>query len=87
MIKYKKPIIVAEIGCNHMGQIDIAYELIDLAKDSGADYAKFQKRNNKELLSEDEYKSAHPNPINSYGSTYGEHREKIRVYNRLLIIN
>ena len=77
MIKYKKPIIVAEIGCNHMGQIDIAYELIDLAKDSGADYAKFQKRNNKELLSEDEYKSAHPNPINSYGSTYGEHREKL----------
>ena len=29
-MKYKKPIVVAEIGCNHMGQLDIAYELIDL---------------------------------------------------------
>lgn len=77
MIKYKKPIIVAEIGCNHMGQLDIAYELIDLAKNSGADFAKFQKRNNKELLSKNEYESPHPNPINSYGSTYGEHREKL----------
>ena len=45
MIKYKEPIIVAEIGCNHMGQLDIAYELVDLAKESGANYAKFQKRN------------------------------------------
>ena len=43
-MKYKKPIVVAEIGCNHMGQLDIAYELIDLAKDSGADFAKFQKK-------------------------------------------
>tara|TARA_B100000963_G_scaffold347085_1_gene353002 strand:+ start:619 stop:1488 length:870 start_codon:yes stop_codon:yes gene_type:complete len=77
MIKYKKPIIVAEIGCNHMGQLDVAYELIDLAKNSGADFAKFQKRNNKELLSKNEYESPHPNPINSYGSTYGEHREKL----------
>ncbi|MDC6466077.1 N-acetylneuraminate synthase family protein [Flavobacteriaceae bacterium] len=77
MIKYKKPIVVAEIGCNHMGQIDIAYELIDLAKESGADFAKFQKRNNKELLSEFEYNSPHPNPRNSYGSTYGEHRERL----------
>lgn len=77
MIKYKKPIVVAEIGCNHMGQLDIAYELIDLAKTSGANFAKFQKRNNKELLSEVEYNSPHPNPQNSYGSTYGEHREKL----------
>ena len=49
MINYKKPIVVAEIGCNHMGQLDIAYELIKLAKESGANYAKFQKRNNRNL--------------------------------------
>ena len=77
MIKYKEPIVVAEIGCNHMGQLDIAYELIDLAKKAGANFAKFQKRNNKELLTEAEYNSPHPNPVNSYGSTYGEHREKL----------
>ena len=39
------------------------------------DYVKFQKRTNKELLSEDEYRAPHPNPVNSYGATYGEHRE------------
>lgn len=36
---------------------------------------KFQKRCNKELLTQEEYKAPHPNPENSYGETYGEHRE------------
>ena len=70
-MNYIKPIIVAEIGCNHMGDLDIAFELIKSAKDCGADYAKFQKRTNKELLSPSQYNSPHPNPINSYGKTYG----------------
>tara|TARA_B100000989_G_C19497070_1_gene452528 strand:- start:436 stop:1302 length:867 start_codon:yes stop_codon:yes gene_type:complete len=76
-MKYKKPIIVAEIGCNHMGSIEIALDLIKIAKDCGADYAKFQKRTNKELLSKEQYNASHPNPVNSYGDTYGEHREKL----------
>lgn len=73
--KYLNPVVVAEIGCNHMGSFEIAKELILLAKDSGANYAKFQKRHNKELLSEEQYNTPHPNPSNSYGNTYGEHRE------------
>lgn len=72
---YKEPKVIAEIGCNHMGQFDIAKELIDLAKQSGAKYVKFQKRNNKELLTEEQYNAPHPVSYNSYGSTYGEHRE------------
>tara|TARA_X000000950_G_scaffold166898_1_gene203792 strand:- start:24433 stop:25296 length:864 start_codon:yes stop_codon:yes gene_type:complete len=76
-MNYKKPVIVAEIGCNHMGNMDIAKELIKSAKDCGADYAKFQKRNNKELLSASQYNSPHPVPENSYGSSYGEHRENL----------
>ena len=72
---YQKPKVIAEIGCNHMGKIEIAKELIDLAKDSGADYVKFQKRNNRELLTEEQYETPHPNPHNSYGDTYGAHRE------------
>ncbi|MFK5937911.1 MAG: N-acetylneuraminate synthase family protein [Sulfurimonas sp.] len=72
---YKSPKIIAEIGCNHMGQMDIAKELIDLAKEAGAGYVKFQKRNNKELLTEEQYNAVHPVPANSYGDTYGEHRE------------
>jgi len=72
---YKKCKTIAEIGCNHKGDINIAKELILLAKQSGADVVKFQKRNNRELLPEEQYNSPHPNPINSYGETYGEHRE------------
>ena len=34
--------IIAEIGWNHMGDISLAKEFIDAAKESGADYAKFQ---------------------------------------------
>ena len=67
--------IIAEIGCNHKGDIKIAKELIKSAKICGANVAKFQKRNPKELLSPEEYNAPHPNPINSYGKTYGEHRE------------
>jgi sialic acid synthase len=58
-----------------MGQFEIAKELIKLSKDCGADVAKFQKRNNKELLTEAQYNAPHPNPYNSYGDTYGAHRE------------
>ena len=49
---YKKPKIIAEIGCNHKGDMDIAFDLIRLAKECGADVAKFQKRHSKELLTE-----------------------------------
>lgn len=74
-MSYKRPIVIAEIGCNHMGDFEIALELIKLAKDCGADVAKFQKRNSRELLTEAQYNAPHPNPSNSYGATYGEHRE------------
>ncbi len=75
MKNYKEPKVIAEIGCNHKGEVSIAKELIKIAKDCGADVAKFQKRTNKELLSEEQYNAPHPNMHNSYGDTYGEHRE------------
>ena len=71
-----KPKIVAEIGCNHKGDIEIAKDLIKIAADyCSVDAVKFQKRCNKELLTDEEYNRPHPVPENSYGSTYGEHRE------------
>lgn len=71
-----KPQIIAEIGCNHKGDMEIAKEMIMVAASfCKADVVKFQKRNNKELLSEEEYNAPHPNPGNSYGATYGAHRE------------
>lgn len=77
MSKSKKvPKVVAEIGCNHKGEMKIAHEMIMMAaKFCKVDAVKFQKRNNKEYLSEEQYNSPHPNPVNSYGETYGKHRE------------
>jgi len=73
--EYLIPKVIAEIGCNHKGEMEIAKQLLKVAADSGVEVAKFQKRNNKELLTEQQYNAPHPNPINSYGDTYGAHRE------------
>lgn len=37
-----KCFLIAEIGVNHNGDMDLAFKLIDAAKDSGADAVKFQ---------------------------------------------
>ena len=72
---YKSPKVIAEIGCNHKGEMRIAKELLAIASQSGVLVAKFQKRNNKEFLTKEQYNAPHPNPINSYGDTYGTHRD------------
>lgn len=73
---YNKPFVIAEAGCNHMGQMEIAHDLIKTAAIfCKADAIKFQKRCPKELLTPEQYNAPHPNPINSYGDTYGAHRE------------
>ena len=73
---YKKPIVIAEIGCNHMGDINIAKQMIEIASYfCNADIIKFQKRTPSEVLTIEEYNSPHPVPENSFGKTYGEHRE------------
>ena len=75
-MNYQKPYIIAEAGCNHKGEMEIAKELIKVAAYfCKADAIKFQKRCNKELLTPEQYNAPHPNPANSYGKTYGEHRE------------
>lgn len=72
----KKPVLIAEIGINHNGSIDIAHEMIKVASSyCKCDYVKFQKRTVKELLSTEEYNKPHPNPDNAFGETYGVHRE------------
>ncbi len=68
--------LIAEVGCNHKGEMEIARELIKMASlFCQVDVIKFQKRTNRELLSPEEYNRPHPVPHNSYGSTYGEHRD------------
>ena len=75
-MEYLEPYVIAEIGCNHMGDMDIAKEMIETAAVfCKVDAVKFQKRCNRELLTPEQYNAPHPNPANSYGKTYGEHRE------------
>lgn len=75
-MEFKKPYVIAEAGCNHMGQMEIAHEMINTAAIfCKVDAIKFQKRCPKELLTPEQYNAPHPNPYNSYGPTYGAHRE------------
>jgi sialic acid synthase len=69
-----EPTFIAEIGCNHRGEVETARQLIVVAKTCGAHVAKFQKRCARELLTEAQYNAPYDNP-HSYGRTYGEHRE------------
>lgn len=76
MIHYEKPYVIAEAGCNHKGDMGIAKEMIEVAASfCKVDAIKFQKRCPRELLTEEQYNAPHPNPDNSYGRTYGAHRE------------
>ncbi|XP_074137936.1 N-acetylneuraminate-9-phosphate synthase [Sminthopsis crassicaudata] len=68
--------IIAEIGQNHQGDMDVAKRMIRMAKECGADCAKFQKSElehkfNRRAL-ERPYTSKH-----SWGKTYGEHKRHL----------
>jgi N-acetylneuraminate synthase len=61
--------IIAEIGINHNGDIDIAKRLIDLAKFSGCDAVKFQKRTIDVVYSAEELAKPRESP---FGETNGD---------------
>ncbi|OGP65323.1 MAG: hypothetical protein A3K22_00395 [Deltaproteobacteria bacterium RBG_16_42_7] len=66
--------MIAEIGHNHQGSFEIAAQMIKTAALYGAQAVKFQKRDNKTLYTKAFYNKPYDNE-NSYGATYGEHRE------------
>ena len=68
--------VIAEVGHNHMGSLETCKELFRVAKECGVDAVKLQKRNNKELYTAALYNQIYDNP-NSYGETYGLHREAL----------
>jgi len=75
-----QPYVIAEVGCNHKGDLEIAKEMIRIAAEyCKVDAVKFQKRNPRELLTVEEFNSPHPNPHHAYGQTYGEHREFLEL--------
>jgi sialic acid synthase len=68
--------VIAEIGHNHGGSVEQCKALFDAAKDAGANAVKLQKRDNKTLYTDEFYNSPY-NSENSYGPTYGAHREAL----------
>jgi len=77
LIKETSPCyVIAEIGHNHMGDVQIAKDMFKAAKDCGANAVKLQKRDSRSLFVKDLYYSPYTSE-NSYGSTYGAHREAL----------
>jgi len=66
--------VIAEIGHNHQGSLEKARELFREAKLAGAHAVKLQKRDNRTLYTRAAYEKPYDNE-NSFGATYGEHRE------------
>ena len=66
--------VIAEIGHNHQGSLEKARELFREAKLAGAHAVKLQKRDNRGLYTRAAYNRPYDNE-NSFGATYGEHRE------------
>lgn len=72
------PFIIAEVGQNHQGDLDIAREYIRIFAFEGADAVKFQTRNNKYLFSREAYEAPYESE-NAFAETYGAHRERLEL--------
>lgn len=75
-MKQRKPIVVAEIGCNHQGSLELAIEMIHKAAQCGASVVKFQKRE-PSLMPKRKALLPHPHPEHAFGRTYGKHRQTL----------
>ncbi len=64
--------LIAEIGINHNGDIKIAKQLIDMAKNNGCDYVKFQKRDINVVYSPDVLSQLRESP---WGTTQRQQKE------------
>jgi len=73
-----EPFVIAEVGQNHNGDLDLAREYIRIFAFEGAHAVKFQTRNNKYLFSQDAYEAAYTSE-NAFAATYGAHREKLEL--------
>jgi sialic acid synthase len=68
--------VIAEIGHNHQGDVDKCKAMFLAAKEAGASAVKLQKRDNRALFTKAQYDYPYDNE-NSFGLTYGEHREAL----------
>ena len=74
MNKHNSPFIIAEIGINHNGSIEIAKQLIDMARNCGCDAVKFQKRTIEIVYSKEFLDSPRESP---WGTTQRAQKERL----------
>lgn len=70
--------VIAEVGHNHQGSLIKAVELLHAAKQCGVDAVKLQKRDNRTLYTRAMFDQPYDHE-NSFGRTYGEHREALEL--------
>ena len=68
--------IIAEIGINHNGDINIVKKLIDVANDAGCDAVKFQKRTVHKVYSKELLDSARQSP---WGNTQRDQKDGLEL--------
>jgi sialic acid synthase len=68
--------IIAEVGHNHGGDVDVCQQMFQAAKYAGVSAVKLQKRDNRSLYTREFYDSTY-NSENAFGPTYGSHREAL----------
>jgi len=75
----KRVLVIAEIGCNHNGDKQIAKRLIKAAAESGADVAKFQTFNPDELLTIDAPKALYQIKATGTRETQFERLDRVKL--------
>jgi N-acetylneuraminate synthase len=68
--------IIAELGINHLGDVNLAKKMIYLAKESGADLVKFQKRTINKVYTQEELDKPRESP---YGKTNRDLKEQLEL--------
>ena len=71
-----EPYVIAEIGINHNGSLELCKKMIDAAAHSGVDAIKMQKRTIEEMYTKDALDVPYNKPY-AFGKTYGEHKHAL----------
>jgi hypothetical protein len=68
--------VIAEVGHNHGGDVEVCRQLFQAAKNAGVSAVKLQKRDNRALYTRQFYDLTY-NSESAFGPTYGTHREAL----------